>query len=89
MKFLAERGVPGCIAPTERFDSESLLELPELAADRVKGKRVAIFRGDGGRELLAENVARRSIASPVTGVPGHRMAWCRSWQHGGPGNSMR
>lgn len=59
VKVLAERGIDGCIAPTERFDSEALLELPELAAERIAGKRLAIFRGDGGRELLAETLRAR------------------------------
>lgn len=59
VKALAVRGVTGCIAPTERFDSEALLALPELAAERVAGRRVAIFRGDGGRELLADTLRQR------------------------------
>lgn len=59
VKALAVRGVDHCVAPTERFDSEALLALPELAAARVAGCRVAIFRGDGGRELLADSLRER------------------------------
>lgn len=59
VRSLAVHGVAPCVAPTERFDSEALLELPQLAAARVSGRRVVIFRGDGGRELLAETLVQR------------------------------
>ena len=58
-KALAAQGVFGCVVPSERFDSEALLELPEMAAESVNGRRVAIFRGDGGRELLADTLRQR------------------------------
>lgn len=45
------------IAPRDRFDSEGLLSAPALAG--VSGKRILIFRGEGGRELLAEELRRR------------------------------
>lgn len=67
VKALAAHGVSGCIAPTQRFDSEALLELPELAGERIAGQRIAIFRGDGGRELLGDTLrARGATVDPVT-----------------------
>jgi uroporphyrinogen-III synthase len=45
------------IAPAERYDSEGLLELPELKD--MDGKRVVIFRGEGGRELLGDTLSAR------------------------------
>ncbi len=56
-KALRELGIANVIAPTERFDSEGLLALPEL--QNVNGRRVMIFRGDGGRELLGDTLKAR------------------------------
>lgn len=70
VKALAAHGVGGCVAPTERFDSEALLELPPLQADAVAGRRVAIFRGDGGRELLADTLRERGAT--VVCIPCYR-----------------
>lgn len=47
---LRAAGLPDVIAPTERFDSESLLAL--IPDSLVAGRRVLIFRGVGGREHL-------------------------------------
>lgn len=54
---LARQGIVNVISPPLRFDSEALLELPELVA--VNGKRVVIFRGDGGRDVLGETLVAR------------------------------
>lgn len=53
---LRGHGVEAVVVPP-RFDSEALLELPEL--ERVAGKRVVIFRGEGGRWLLADTLTAR------------------------------
>jgi uroporphyrinogen-III synthase len=54
---LAGFGITDVVAPRERFDSEALLELPEL--QDMAGKRVIVFRGDGGRELLGDTLKER------------------------------
>ncbi len=56
-KALQQFGVKQVIYPVSRSDSEALLELPQLRD--VAGKRIVIFRGQGGRELLGETLAKR------------------------------
>jgi uroporphyrinogen-III synthase len=57
VRALQRHGIQDAEAPAERFDSEALLELPSLR-DVVK-KNIVIFRGIGGRELLADELTAR------------------------------
>lgn len=56
-RSLEDNGFSGVIAPAAQSDSEGLLALPEMAA--VRGKRIAILRGDAGRKLLGEELGKR------------------------------
>ena len=57
---LGQYGVRKVLTPQERFDSETLLALPEM--QDVAGKTFAIFRGVGGRELMAETLKARGAS---------------------------
>lgn len=73
------------ICPPSRFDSEALLELPEMM--QVAGKKVVIFRGEGGRELMAETLANRGAkvvfaeiykrVRPAANINALRQVWSR------------
>jgi uroporphyrinogen-III synthase len=54
---LRRQGVARVLAPPERSDSEALLALPELG--HIAGRRIVIFRGEGGRALLGDTLALR------------------------------
>ncbi|KTC96462.1 uroporphyrinogen-III synthase [Legionella geestiana] len=53
---LLDAGVKNVICP-DIPDSEHVLELPELQA--ISGQRIVLFRGEGGRRLLADTLKAR------------------------------
>lgn len=59
-RALRRYGFATVIVPKSGFDSEALLDLPELAV--MAGKRVVIFRGGSGRELLGDTLAARGAS---------------------------
>lgn len=56
-KALTAAGRTPDLLPAGRFDSESLLALPEL--EKLDGRRVLVVRGTGGRSLLGDTLAAR------------------------------
>lgn len=54
---LKDYGIKEVLIPEQRYDSETLLSLPQM--QNINNQRVAIFRGVGGRELMAETLKSR------------------------------
>jgi uroporphyrinogen-III synthase len=65
---LRAAGVCNILAPEHGADSEHLLMLPEFADP--SGRRVLIFRGEGGRELIADTL--RALGAEVIYVECYR-----------------
>lgn len=89
VRELERHGIHDVIAPQRSFDSERLLEMPQLQA--VSGQRVLILRGDGGRELLGDTLAARGAqvdyvacyrrARPQTDPAPLLQAWAQDGVH--------
>lgn len=56
-RALQAAGFADVLTPDTRFDSEGVLALPALR--NMIGQRVVIFRGEGGRTLLADTLTAR------------------------------
>jgi uroporphyrinogen-III synthase len=56
-KAVATQGLPISLTAPEPYNSEALLSLPEL--QKLDAKRVVIFRGNEGRELLRDSLVAR------------------------------
>ncbi len=81
-------GVPQPRYPPDDPSSEGLLSLPELQRTRVSGQRILIFRGEGGRELLAETLEKRGAQVEYAEVyrraqaPSDPVLVSRHWEQG-------
>lgn len=67
---LREAKLPVHLYPQEEFNSEALLDFSEL--QNVKDKKIAIIKGEGGRELLSETLTARGAM--VTEINSYRRA---------------
>lgn len=61
-------GLTSVVHGGDRADSEAVLELDALREDKVRHRHVVIFRGVGGRELLAETLRARGARVDVAEV---------------------
>jgi uroporphyrinogen-III synthase len=58
-RALHRMGFAHVIVPISGFDTEAVLALSEFSASAMRGRKVVVFRGDGGRDLLGEVLRQR------------------------------
>jgi len=80
-------GVTQVLMPEQQFDSEGVLQMPQL--QDMHGKRVLLVKGEGGRDVLASGLAQRG-AEVMAGICYRRAApqqdtfiLDEAWQQGG------
>ena len=88
-KELQGYDVDQVLTPAERFDSESLLKLPEMR--QIKGQRFVVFRGEGGRDVLATHLIKRGAQvvfaesyrriTPALDMPQLQALWQNAQMH--------
>lgn len=61
-RALRAHGFAEVVAPEEGGDSEAVLALEEFSPAAIRGRRVLIVRGDGGRELFGETLVTRGAS---------------------------
>jgi len=65
--ILSKKRLSVVCAPSP-FNSETLLTLPALQQSAIQGKKVVIFKGEGGRELLADSLRQRGASVSTVAV---------------------
>jgi uroporphyrinogen-III synthase len=65
-RALNQAGYRVAVQPSGAFDSESLLRHPRLAS--LAGQRILLIKGQGGRELLEQELSRRGAAVTLAEV---------------------
>lgn len=56
-QVIISEGLPSPLVAPRPFNSEALLGLPDF--QKLNGKRILVFRGSGGRELLRDSLLER------------------------------
>lgn len=59
LNYLTERWQLPVLCGVQPYNTETLLQRPELQPEVLRDQRIVIFRGEGGRELLAETLRQR------------------------------
>ena len=67
---LRDAKLPIDVYPQDEWNSEGLLDLPEF--QNIQGKKIAIIKGEGGREYLADELVNRG--ADVTPIIAYRRA---------------